>query len=250
MKLYKEKIEDVFSVVITLDKGEGIIIDEKDILGAEQHAVVTIHVSENAFCTYYSSHIPAIKRVAHVSLNATMIWHEAYISFANGESSTITELLAPGATGNIYSAIYTGKESQYKVSHAVFHKAPHTMSTISTRGIAQDLSKIVYHSVIDMDAHVDGAAGKQKADFLIASSKASVEAVPDLAIRHHAVQCSHGVSITKLSDVSLFYLMSRGLSEDAAKQALLNGHVFPMLQYIEDETKRGVLADIFQCAIS
>lgn len=250
MKLYKEKTEDIFSVIITLDKGECIVIDEKDILGAEQHAVVTIHVSENAFCTYYSSHIPAIKRVAHVSLSATMTWHEAYVCFANGESTTRTELLASGATGNMYSAIYLGKESQYKISHAVFHKAPQTTSNTLTRGIAHDAAKIIYHSVIDMDAHVDGAVGKQKADFLIASSKASVEAVPDLVIRHHAVQCSHGVSITKLSDVSLFYLTSRGLSEDAAKQALLNGHIFPMLHYIEDETKQGEVIETFQLAIS
>lgn len=250
MQIHKEKINDIFSFIITLDKGECVVIDEKNILAAEQYAAVTIHVPDNASCVYYGSNIRAIKRAAHVSRNATMTWHEAYICFANGDSSTSVELLAPGATGNIYSALYTGKESRYKVSHTIFHKAPHTTSTILMRGIAQDTSKMVYHSVIDMDAHVDGAVGSQKADVLIASPKASVEAVPDLAIRHHAVRCSHGVSITKLQDISLFYLTSRGLSEEEAKQALLNGHMTLVFNEIEDEIKRGVVTETCQRAIS
>ena len=239
MMIDKEIKKAVLFITVTLEENESVVIEENALIEDAEEVVISIDVQNSAICTYYISQSrKKVQRNAIVRQNASMIWHETVVVKERGESVITTDLVAPGADGKIYSAIYSVGENHYTASQSIFHKAPHTTSTMFCRGIAQDASKIIYRSMIDMDQGTDGAVGKQKADMLIASPKAMIDAIPDLAIRHHMVECSHGVSITKLQDIPLFYLASRGYSEQEARNTLLLGHVVPIIEHISDEVKR------------
>lgn len=237
--IYKETKEAVLYISITLEERESVVIEEKKLIGDAEEAVISIDVQDSAACVYHISQSrKKVQRNAIVRQHASMVWHETVVVKETGESEITVDLVAPGAEGKIYSAIYSVGENHYTAYQSIFHKAPHTTSTMFCRGIAEDASKIIYRSMIDMDRETDGAVGKQKADMLVASPKAMIDAIPDLAIRHHVVECSHGVSITKLQDMPLFYLASRGYSEQEAKNTLLLGHVVPIIERMTDEEKR------------
>lgn len=239
MTIIKEKNEQVLSVVITLEKNEFIFVDEKELFERENEVQIICDIAEGATCEYYTSgNAKKIERFARVHSQAIMKWFDIMIAHDDMESTINTELLADGAKTDISSVVYCVGKSQCLIKQSVFHISPNTSSAIICRGIAFDTGKIVYRSLIDMVSGVDGAVGKQKAEFLIASPKAIIEAIPDLAIRHHTVQCSHGVSITKLQDMSLFFLTSRGIVEEEAKKILLMGHTTFILENIKDEKIR------------
>lgn len=243
MDILKEKNNDILSISITLHRGEDIVIHEQDILDEEQQVTVHITVADQATCAYYISQTARhIERSAKVFSQGKIVWHEMHVGSADRESSIHTELLVSGAAAHIYCAVYATEGSRQRLTHQIFHKARQTESSMLLRGVAGDKANITYQSLIDMEAHVDHAKGKQKADFLIASPKAQVEAVPDLAIRHHMVECSHGVTMTKMQETPQFYLMSRGFSESEAKKMMLYGHIAPIAEYIHDEkTKKDFL---------
>lgn len=251
MMIHKETKETVLYITITLEERESIVIEEKTVIGDAEEVVISIDVPESAACVYYISQSrKKIQRNAIVHQHASMIWHETVVVKETGESVITTDLVAPNAEGKIYSAIYSVGENHYTASQSIFHKAPHTTSNMFCRGIVQDASKIIYRSMIDMDQETDGAVGKQKADMLIVSPKAMIDAIPDLAIRHHVVECSHGVSITKLQDMPLFYLASRGYSEHEARKTLLLGHVVPIIECMLDEEERNKYMTSIEQAIA
>ena len=99
-----------------------------------------------------------------------------------------------------------------------------------TRGVVKDKSKALYRGLIEVGKEASGTNGYQKEDVLILNEGAVADAIPNLEINNNEVKCSHGVSIGKISEEHLFYLMSRGLDENLAKKEVIEGFFYPVLK--------------------
>lgn len=153
----------------------------------------------------------------------------------SGESSNIqVQLLGSGACCRIMG-VYIGEgNAEGSVSHRVTHQAADTTSEITARIILRDAHALSYTGKIQMDHGVTHAEGQQHAGALILSPGAKLHAQPDLQIAHKHVKCSHGVSVTRLHEEPLFYLMSRGLSRAEAEALLVDAHVQEILSQLPE----------------
>jgi len=112
---------------------------------------------------------------------------------------------------------------QSDIEVQVFHEARQTVSDLVVRSAAADKHVAVYRGLIDIAEHAGGSKGYQSGRALLLSRTAVVDNLPELAIKTNDVQCSHGVTTTHIDDEALFYMRSRGLSQNAARQMAMTG---------------------------
>jgi len=147
-------------------------------------------------------------------------------------SAVSITLLESGARGSIYG-IFEGKASQvYDIIHEVFHQAPNTNSEMLTKGILDDFAKTNYRGLINMNNKASSSVGYQREDCLLLSSNSKINSVPNLEIGQGDVKCSHGVTISRMDPEKLFYLNSRGLDGQNAKEAMVMAHLAPILKQL------------------
>lgn len=103
------------------------------------------------------------------------------------------------------------------------HKAPETTSDLVIRTVLTKKERAQINGLIRIEKSCQEAQGNQKIDSLLLDSSAIVQALPQLEIETDQVSCSHAATISKLDEESLFYLESRGIQKEEAKQLLING---------------------------
>jgi Fe-S cluster assembly protein SufD len=117
---------------------------------------------------------------------------------------------------------------------------------VNALGFASDTSKLLYRGFIEIPKGVRGVDGAQEGKFLLLSPKAEIDAIPILDIGSKEVHCAHRVSVSPVTANELFYPLSRGLSEDVARDELLGGHIQSRLACI----KHKQMVDILEAAIN
>jgi Fe-S cluster assembly protein SufD len=129
-------------------------------------------------------------------------------------------LQAPGAAAELHGVFLADGQRHLDTQVRVDHLAPHTRSEQVFRGVAAGRGRgvLLGKAVVHQDAQK--AAARQSLKCLLLSAGAEVDVKPDLEIYADDVQCSHGATVGQLDAAALFYLRSRGLSEQAARSAL------------------------------
>lgn len=94
---------------------------------------------------------------------------------------------------------------------------------IYVRGVQEDKSKVTFLGEINISLDGGGTDSYLKEDIMMLDDTSYVEAIPSLEIKTNDVKAGHGVSIAKISDEKLFYLMARGMEEGVARSLLRQG---------------------------
>lgn len=185
---------------------------------AEENASVEVLTSQNLphENSLFLNKFSAILRGGKVS------WVDAHFGGGFVKSDIEDFLLGEGAESRIHNLTLSGNQNFdfYNASH---HRAPHTTSAISARGIAAGGGKIIYRGLIDIDENCPGSRGNQIGRFLLASSGAEIDAIPSLDIRSPEVTSSHAFSINHLKDSDFFYPALRGVEPYRAQAMLFEG---------------------------
>ena len=137
--------------------------------------------------------------------------------------SYIVELLGSGAEVVISGIFEANGDEKKEVSVTIIHKAPHTRADTTLKGVARDKGVIKFEGRIIIDKGCPDVNSFLTEKILLLSDNARAEAIPDLEIESDDVKCSHAATISKIPDEQVFYLMSRGLSEIDAKEAIVEG---------------------------
>lgn len=132
-------------------------------------------------------------------------------------------LLGRQAQADITHLVIGRDQEQADMRVQVWHRARQTASTITSRLAAGGRATVIARGLIDIDTQAAASVGYQSGRALLLSDKAVVDMLPQLEIRTHDVQCSHGVTTTHLDDEALFYLRSRGLGGLEAERLALLG---------------------------
>lgn len=103
----------------------------------------------------------------------------------------------------------------------VQHNARDTGSDVVWRGVADQRSRGVFHGAITVAAGADGADAQLSSKNLLLSAQAEIDTQPVLEIYADEVKAAHGAAVGRLDDNAMFYLRSRGLTEDAARRLLI-----------------------------
>lgn len=134
------------------------------------------------------------------------------------------------------NGVFLSKHKQHIDNHInLEHGVPHCNSDTVYKGFITDSSRAVFNGRI----HIHKDAQKTEAHLnnrnLLLSKQAELDTKPELEIYADDVKCSHGASIGKLDDKSLFYFQSRGIDRDTAEAMLCLGFVNEMVEQFPNE---------------
>ena len=155
---------------------------------------------------------------------------EKCVFFMHNRSGDITfELAGPGAEARIF-AVMTGPDSARRsLRIEERHLAPDTVSSAVVRNVLDDNAALSYEGAVRIERGAVRSDAVQDIRSLLLSSGASVSAEPALEILENDVRCRHSATASPVNQEQLFFARSRGLSEQAARQILVDGFLDEVL---------------------
>jgi Fe-S cluster assembly protein SufB len=144
-------------------------------------------------------------------------------------------LMGPKASGEVLSVAYAGAGQHQDAGAKMYHVAPETTSTIVSKSISKDGGITTYRGKV----HVDPGATKSKSfvrcDALLLDDDSTSETKPYMEVGERDARIGHEATVSKVGDDQLFYLMSRGLSEQQAMSMIVNGFIEPVTRTLPME---------------
>ncbi len=134
-----------------------------------------------------------------------------------------TNLFLDGALAEtrLHGLMLLKKTEGADLTTCVHHKSPNTTSRQLCKAVLDDKARGVYQGKISVHKDAQKTDAYQLCQALLLSEKAEMNAKPELEILADDVKCSHGTAIGDLDEKALFYLRSRGIEEQAARQLLI-----------------------------
>lgn len=125
-------------------------------------------------------------------------------------------------------------QEKFQIKTVQHHRKGRSKSDLLVKSVLFDASRLEYAGLIKIDKMAQGSDAFQRNENLLMSPQAAVVSAPDLEIEADDVRCTHAATIGQLDNEQLFYLMSRGLAEKAAKKLLVEGFLLSLLAEIDD----------------
>ena len=204
-------------------------------------AVVEILVKEGARMRYttvqnWASNVfNLVTKRAVAEKNATMEWVDGNIGSKVTMKYPSVYLVGEGARGMVLSIAVAGKGQHQDTGSKMYHYAPHTTSTILSKSISKHGGKTTYRGLVHMAKGVEGAKSNVKCDTLILDEQSNSDTIPYTEVADSRVEMEHEATVTKVSEEQLFYLMSRGLSEEDATRMVVMGFIEPFTRELPME---------------
>lgn len=144
-------------------------------------------------------------------------------------------LAEPGARGDILS-LATAKSGQMQDSGGrAIHLAPHTSSTIVSKSIASGSGQCNYRGTVVIGTEAAETKSSTKCDSLLIDTDSSADTYPTSHINRSDAMVNHEATAGRLDQSQLFYLTSRGISEDEATSLIVGGFVEPIVRELPME---------------
>ena len=105
----------------------------------------------------------------------------------------------------------------------IIHAAPNTSSETNIKGVVDGSAQAFVNGTIKVLPSAVGTQAFLEERILLVSENAKAEAIPNLEIETDQVHCSHAATVGKIDEEELFYLATRGISENSAKEMIASG---------------------------
>lgn len=170
--------------------------------------------------------------------------HVMQISLGQTNENFNIELLNENANADV-ELLSLGSNAKKNFIQSIVHSAKNTNSNISNFGIAMKGTDILFDTTGKIHKSMAKSVCKQLSKGVVMDNDSAVTSRPILLIDEYDVIANHGASIGKMSDESLFYLMSRGLTKTEAFLLILEGILRPFIdQILDDEIKSNLEKEI------
>jgi Fe-S cluster assembly protein SufB len=197
-------------------------------------AVVEIHVAEGGRCRYttiqnWSVNVyNLVTKRAVAERNATMEWVDGNLGSQITMKYPAVLLKGDGAHGEVLSIAFAGKGQHQDAGGKITHMAPNTSSVITSKSISKDGGQASYRGLLQVNDGAVNARSKVVCDALILDEDSRTDTYPYIDIKENAVDIGHEATVSKIGEEQLFYLMSRGLSEEEASAMVVSGFIEPI----------------------
>jgi Fe-S cluster assembly protein SufD len=183
---------------------------------------------------------------ASIGRSGALDWVALGFGSAGGHVRMETRLNGEGADARVTGAYATHGRQHIDFDTTQEHAAPHTTSDLAFRGVLQGRSSAVWKGNIIVDPGAQKTDAFQESRNLLISKRAHADAIPGLEIQANDVRCTHAAAIAQVDPEQIFYLRSRGLREDVAKQLVIEGFLSALVERFEAGAVREVLADALE----
>ncbi|MCB2198303.1 Fe-S cluster assembly protein SufB [bacterium] len=173
------------------------------------------------------------RAVAHK--NATVEWVDGNIGSKLTMKYPCINLVGEGAKGEILTVAFSGKGQHQDSGAKVIHAAPNTSSRITSKSISKDSGRASYRGMVKVYPNAHHCKVNVECDALLLDSESRTDTYPTMEIDNEKVAIEHEASVSKVAEEQIFYLMSRGLSEDEARLLIVNGFINPFVKELPME---------------
>ena len=204
-------------------------------------AVVEIIVKKNARCRYttiqnWSNNVyNLVTKRATCEAGATMEWVDGNIGSKVTMKYPAVWLLGEHARGETLSIAFAGEGQHQDAGSKMVHAAPNTSSTIVSKSVARGGGRTSYRGLVQINEGAHGSRSTVKCDALLVDDISRSDTYPYVDVREDDVSMGHEATVSKVGADQLFYLMSRGLSEEEAMAVIVRGFVEPIARELPME---------------
>ncbi len=136
-------------------------------------------------------------------------------------------LMGPRAHAEILSVAFAGDGMHQDAGAKVVHAAPHTTSNIVSKSVSKGTGRTTYRGLVKVYPDAVDVRSNVRCDALLLDEESRSDTYPYMEIEEEQVSIGHEASVSKLGEEQLFYLMSRGLTEQQAALMIVNGFIEP-----------------------
>ena len=167
--------------------------------------------------------------------NGTMEWVDANLGSKLTMKYPSCYLLEPGAHGEILSMAFAGPGQHQDAGGKVIHFAPNTSSKITSKSISRGGGRASYRGLLKVYKGAVNVRSNVVCDALLLDPKSRSDTYPYIEIDEEDVTIGHEASVSKVGEEQLFYLQSRGLSEEEATTMVVSGFIEPLVKELPME---------------
>ncbi|WP_168583789.1 Fe-S cluster assembly protein SufB [Gephyromycinifex aptenodytis] len=204
-------------------------------------AVVEIVVKKGARVRYttiqnWSNNVyNLVTKRAMCDAGATMEWVDGNIGSKVTMKYPAVFLMGEHARGETLSIAFAGEGQHQDAGAKMVHNAPNTSSSIVSKSVARGGGRTSYRGLVQVAEGAKNSKSSVVCDALLVDTISRSDTYPYVDVREDDVQLGHEATVSKVSDDQLFYLMSRGLTEEEAMAMIVRGFVEPIARELPME---------------
>jgi Fe-S cluster assembly protein SufB len=163
---------------------------------------------------------------------ATMEWLDGNLGSKLTMKYPSCFLVGEGAHGSILSIAYAGDGQHQDTGGKVVHAAPNTTSQIVSKSISKGTGRSTYRGLCKVYEGSTHARSNVECDALLINSTSRTDTYPYIEIEEKLANVGHEATVSKVGDEQLFYLMSRGMSQEEAMALIVRGFIEPIAKLL------------------
>ncbi|MDQ3293536.1 MAG: Fe-S cluster assembly protein SufB [Actinomycetota bacterium] len=204
-------------------------------------AVVEIVVKPSARVTYttiqnWSNNVfNLVTKRARVEAEGHMEWIDGNIGSQVTMKYPAVWLVGPKASGEVLSVAYAGPGQHQDAGAKMVHAAPETTSKIVSKSISKDGGRTSYRGLVRIEDDAYGCKSHVQCDALILDEESVSDTFPYMEVGSKDAVVGHEATVSKVADEQLFYLQSRGLTQEQAMGMIVNGFIEPVTRTLPME---------------
>ncbi len=204
-------------------------------------AVVEIIVKKGGRCRYttiqnWSNNVyNLVTKRAKAEEGATMEWVDGNIGSKVTMKYPSVWLTGEHAKGEVLSIAFAGAGQHQDTGAKMLHLAPHTSSTIISKSVSRGGGRTSYRGLVRVNPGAHHSKSSVQCDALLVDNISRSDTYPYVDVREDDVQLGHEAKVSRVSEEQMFYLMSRGLTEEEAMAMIVRGFVEPIARELPME---------------
>lgn len=194
-------------------------------------AVVEIYVGAHSKCRYttiqnWSNDVyNLVTKRAMVEESGVMEWIDGNVGAKTNMKYPCCILNGPYAKGSCITIAAAGKGQIQDTGAKMIHLAPYTKSNIISKSIASNGGNATYRGKVKISKNAEHSVSNVKCDTIILDEKSKSDTIPTNVVNNKTSHLEHEATVSKIEEDKLFYLMSRGINEDKAKELIILGFI-------------------------
>jgi Fe-S cluster assembly protein SufB len=172
---------------------------------------------------------------AKVFENASHEWVDANIGSKVTMKYPSCYLMEPGARGEMLSMAFAGPGQTQDAGGKMYHFAPNTTSKVTSKSISKAGGRASFRGLLKVYKGAKGVKSNTVCDALLLDPQSRSDTYPYIEIDEDDITIGHEASVSKVGEEQLFYLMSRGLSEEEATTMVVSGFIEPLVKELPME---------------
>ena len=204
-------------------------------------AVVELIALEGAYIRYttiqnWANNIfNLVTKRAMAHKNATVEWVDGNIGSKLTMKYPCVYLVGEGAKGEILSVAFAGNGQHQDAGAKVIHAAANTSSRITSKSISKAGGRASYRGLVKVYPQAVNSKVSVECDALLIDGASRSDTYPTMEIDADEVRIEHEARVSRVAEEQIFYLTSRGLTEDEARLLIINGFIEPFTKVLPME---------------